>query len=383
MDVIIIGGGILGVSLAFHASRAGLCPLVVERGEPGGGTTSASFAWANASTKTGDAAYHRLNVAGMAGFRALAEEFGAEVLGIDPAGALQVVARSDGPGYRAMLRDHQVLGGFGYRAELLDHAALRALAPELRLAGDAEALHLPDDLIIDAPRFTRFLAGQVTAGGGRIVRAEALRLLADDTGRVQGVETSAGAFHAPVVVTAAGKDTGALLAQLTGHAPLEAQFPLREVPGLLLTTPPLPALGLSHLVYTSTTQELHFLPLAGGRIRIGSDDIDALIWEDRSEAAMAEGGRALLERARAFLPGLNGVEVADCHLAVGIRPYPEDGRAIVDLFPGADGLFTIATHSGITLAPVIGQLVARWIASGARPEALAPYALTRFAGFRG
>ena len=381
-DLIIIGGGIIGVSLAFHASRAGVHPLLLEARELAGGTTSASFAWANASTKTNDEGYHRLNVAGMAGYDALAREFGEAALGIRRAGALQVVSRAERAGYQAMQREARILAGFGYRAELLSHGALGAKAPGLRLAEDAEALYLPDDMIIDAPHFTRFLASQVTRNGGRILHARAQSLRADDAGRVQGVESSAGSFNAPCVVTCAGKDSGTLLATLTGHAPLASQFPLREVPGLLATTPPMPALALDHLLYTSTKQELHMLRLGDGRIRIGSDDIDALIWDDRSPGAMAAGGRALLARAAGFLPDLAGVDVGDCHLAIGIRPYPEDGQPIIDQFPGASGLFTIATHSGITLAPIIGALVAQWIASGARPEALAPYGLSRFSGFR-
>ncbi len=381
-DLIIIGGGIIGVSLAFHACRAGLRPVLLEQGELAGGTTGASFAWANASTKTGDAAYHRLNVAGMARYDALAGEFGGAALGVRRAGALQIVSRADSAGYQAMVRDGRILAGFGYRAERLMHDALRAKAPELRLAEDSEALYLADDMIIDAPRFTRFLARQVAENGGRILHGQALALLADDEGVVGGVESDIGRFHAPMVVVAAGKDSGALLARLTGHAPLARQFPLRQVPGLLLTTPPLPEAALRHLVYTSTTRELHFLPLGDGRIRIGSDDIDALIWEDRSPEAQARAGHALLERGAQYLPGLGDINVGDCQTAIGIRPYPEDGHSIIGPFPGTSGLFIIATHSGITLAPVIGALVAQWIASGTRPDLLAPYGLERFSGFR-
>ncbi len=381
-DLIIIGGGIIGLSLAFFAVRAGKSVRLIEAEALGAGTTSASFAWANASTKTTDVPYHRLNAAGLALYRTLAREFGQSALGINPTGALQIVRQSDPAGYQAMLRDAEILTGFGYGAELLSHDALRTIAPELHLAKDAEALHLKDDLVVDAPGFTRFLGEQIVQAGGHIQFARALTLLADDAGQIEGIETTAGVFHAPNVVTAVGKDTGALLAQLTGHAPLARQFPLREVPGLLLTTPPLPRLAPRHLVYTSTRDELHFLPLADGRIRLGSDDIDAMIWEDRSDATMQKAGNALLGRGNAFLPGLiHAVRVEDCDLAVGIRPYPEDGKSIIDQFPGATGLFTIATHSGITLAPVLGHLMSQWLTSGGRPDALAPFALSRFSGF--
>lgn len=90
----------------------------------------------------------------------------------------------------------------------------------------------------------------------------------------------------------------------------------------------------------------------------------------------------MLERAARFLPGLaDQVDIAACALAVGIRPYPEDGHSLIGALPGTRGLYVIATHSGITLAPVIGEYVARWISTGDQPAALKPYGLSRFAGF--
>ena len=49
--------------------------------------------------------------------------------------------------------------------------------------------------------------------------------------------------------------------------------------------------------------------------------------------------------------------------------------------PGSDGLFVIATHSGVTLSPAVGRLMAELVAEGRTPEALAPFALERFQGF--
>ncbi len=101
-DVIIVGGGIIGCTTAHFLTRAGLRVALLEKGALAQGATGNSFAWANASTKTGDEIYHRLNAAGVAGYEALAAEFGAERLGIYQTGALQVVGRSDATGFRAM-----------------------------------------------------------------------------------------------------------------------------------------------------------------------------------------------------------------------------------------------------------------------------------------
>ena len=64
-----------------------------------------------------------------------------------------------------------------------------------------------------------------------------------------------------------------------------------------------------------------------------------------------------------------------------MRPYPQDGKTLAGPLPGADGLFVIATHSGVTLSPAIGKLMAELIAEGRTPDALAPFSLSRFQAF--
>ncbi len=382
-DAIIVGGGILGCTAAFFLTRAGKRVCLVERGALAEGTTGNSFAWANASTKTQDAAYHRLNAAGVTAYRVLAEEFGADALGICATGALQIVSRADAAGFRAAGDDFAKLRAFGYPCSWLDAEGLRAETQGLALPCDSEALLLPADLVIDAPRFARAMAERARAAGAVIHENRAATdLLADDTGIVQGLATVNGDIRAPHVLLAAGAETGPLLAQLTGYDGFASRFPLREVPGLLLTTPPLDPNPVKRITYTSTTNELHLLTTPEGGLRIGSDDIDGAIWEDRSTQAQRRGGEALLDRAAKMIPDLRDrVNLDDCTLQIGIRPYPEDGKAIAGPLPGAIGVTVLATHSGITLAPALAAHLPALL-NGETPQELAPFSLTRFPGFQ-
>ncbi|MDU8929861.1 FAD-dependent oxidoreductase [Alisedimentitalea sp. MJ-SS2] len=381
-EIIIIGGGIIGCSIAYALTRAGLRATLLEQGTLAEGTTGNSFAWANASSKTTNAAYHRLNAAGVAGYQALIAEYGAEQIGIRQTGALQVVSRSDAAGFRAMQDDFAALTRFGYPCEWLDGAALQAETPALSLPADAEALLLPSDMVVDAPKAARTFAELARLAGANIrENCPAQALIADDDGAIQGVETSNGSIHAANVILAAGADTGSLLAQLTGFDGFSTRFPLRQVPGLLLTTPPIAPNPLTRVIYGSTTNELHMLPAPNGGIRIGSDDVDGIIWEDRSPSAMQRGGTALLKRAAQVIPDLpTRVRLEDCHLQIGVRPYPEDGLTIAGPLPGSDGLIIVATHSGITLAPAIAAHMVDLVKTGAAPG-LTGYGLSRFPGF--
>ena len=75
-EIIVVGAGVLGTSVAYRLARAGAKVTVLEATRVGGGTSGISFAWTNANNKT-PRAYFDLNVAGMRAHAALKDEFGA------------------------------------------------------------------------------------------------------------------------------------------------------------------------------------------------------------------------------------------------------------------------------------------------------------------
>lgn len=382
-DAIIVGGGIIGCTTAFYLARKGKKVAVVERNNLGSGTTANNFSWINGSTKVSDEGYHRLNAFGVDIYEDLAEEFGVEQLGLRPTGALGIVQKSAHSDYSAMREQARLLQGFGYAAEWLDLAQLRLKEPALNIPDDAEGLHTPTDKIIDAKCFVRFLADQIIEMNGEIFeKCTAQEIVADDDGVVNGLITAGGAMECTNLIIATGPDTPEVLSELTGYDGFAMRFPVRKVPGLLLTTPPVDAGVLQHLIYMDGSEELHILPDFNGGLRIGSDDIDGLVIEDQSPKNLRKCGIELLRRAQIVLPGfISESLIDDCKLAIGVRAYPEDGKTIVGAMPGSDGLYVIATHSGITLAPAIGSLLAKGICEGNMPEKLLPFSLDRLEGF--
>jgi glycine/D-amino acid oxidase-like deaminating enzyme len=357
-DVVVVGGGIVGSASAFCLGRRGLTVALVERDRIGGGTTGSSFAWINATSKVADEAYHRLNAMGAALYRELAVEFGEAA---------------------------ERLRRYGYPNCILGARELAAIEPHIPFDDDAEALFAMADNWLDTPHFVRFLAGELRSMSSVVLEGCAAKeLRMTDDGTITGVVTAQGTLSAPKVLVTAGPDTPEVLSALTGYDAFATRFPITRVPGLLVTTPSTaPSQLLRHILYVdSPVDALHLRPAANGGLQLGADDTDGMVADDPSPERMKEAATKLLQRAKALIPGFVGEAcLDDCKLAIGIRAYPQDGKTLAGALPGAEGLYLIATHSGVTLAPVLGRLMAETIVDGLVPEPLQPFSLERFPGF--
>ncbi len=383
-DVVVVGGGIVGCTSAFYLARKGLKVALVEKASIGCGTTSNSFAWVNATAKVFNETYHRLNASGHQMYCDLMVEFGEENLGAQPMGALGVVRRSDTGGYAAAQEQARLLETYDYPYAWIGVRELRTMEPHIEFPDDAEAIFSMSDPYLDAPTFARFMVEQTKALGGTVLEnCAALQLEATDDGEVTGLTTDHGTLQAPHVLVTSGPETAEVLSTLTGYDGFAARFPMRKVPGLLVTTPSTaPHRLVRSVVYMSGAEEFHVQTEAGGGLRLGADDIDGRIAEDQSHKNLREAAIDLLRRTKRLIPGFVGEGCIDeCRLGVGVRPYPEDGMSLVGPLPGSKGLHLIATHSGVSLAPIVGSLMAESIVDGQLHERLEPFSLERFQAF--
>ncbi len=383
-DVIIVGGGIVGCTAAFYMARKGLKVALVEKDKLGGGTTSNSFAWVNATAKVFNEAYHRLNAAGHNMYCDLMVEFGEDNLGAMPMGALGVVLKSDNAGYAAAKEQARLLEQYDYPYAWVGQKELRTMEPHIQFPEDAEAIFSMSDPYIDAPTFARFMARQAAELGAEVMEeTEALELQATDEGIVTGLTTSSGDLSGPNVLVTAGPGAPEVLSALTGYDGFAARFPMRKVPGLLVTTPSTaPHRLVRSVVYMSGAVDFHAQTEMSGGLRLGADDTDGKIAEDQSPGNLRALALELLRRTKQIIPGFVGEAcIDDCRLGVGVRPYPEDGMSLVGELPGSTGLHVVATHSGVSLAPILGTLMADSVIDSELPEQLRPFSLERFQAF--
>jgi glycine/D-amino acid oxidase-like deaminating enzyme len=365
----VLGAGVVGATVAYRLSRAGLRVTVLEAQRPAALASRRSFAWINSSDKP-PRPYHDLNAAGVAEYGALAAELGGDWL--HRAGRLEWASE---PARRAALRDKVArLQTWDYAAELVTRAEAAAIAPGLRLPGDGDAeyaFYAEEGWVEAADLIARLLAGVEAAGGAVRYPAPAERL-ALAGGRVDGVAAAGTTYAADTVVDCTGVAAGALL------APHGLRLAQRRSPGLLIVTEAAPV-TLDRVVHAPG---VYLRPDGNGRLLIGSEEIDArladLAPDAPTPAPLDEPCQELLRRGRAVASGLAGVEIESTRLCW--RPMPADGLSAVGPVPALPGYYLALTHSGVTLAPVLGRLVADELATGRPAPPLAPFRPERLLG---
>lgn len=367
-DVAVVGGGVIGLTAAWRLAQRGLRVIVLERGDPGGGTSRVAAGMLAPISEAGlaEEPLLRLGVASAAVY----PEFVAELeraSGADPGytrcGALLVARDRDEA--EALDRELEIRKLLGLPVERLLPLRARelepALAPALRLALDVR-----DDHAIDPRRLTAALVRALGAEGGELrSRSEVSRLVVQE-GSVSGVELTDGSrVSAEHVVVAAGPWSG----ELEGLPP-EARVPVRPIKGQILRLHDPAGPGLLGRVLRMRPG--YVVPRGDGRYVIGGTQ------EERGfETTVTAGGVfEMLRDAIELVPGVSELVIDE--LSSGLRPGTPDNAPVIGAGAVA-GLHWATGHfrNGVLLAPVTAALVAASVCGESEPPPA--FAAARFA----
>ena len=357
----VVGAGIVGASVAYHLSKGGAEVVLIDRAEPGSGTTSTSFAWVNANNKL-PRNYFELNLAGMREHERLRGEIGGDWLHATG----NLIWAED----QESLEDRvERLRSWSYPAEMLPASTVNeklepgAVLPEVRIA------HFPEETWADAPALTRTLVQAAGRNGASTLVGSVVHGIEVGADGVRVSLENGDTVRADAVVNATGA-RGASVAKMVGR-----DLPLDVFPGLLVRVVA-PGEPLGHLFHTP---HINLRPDGPGYLLLHHETIDERLTGDfagTEDPLCAE----LLERGRRVLPALEGAEVVEARF--GMRPVPADGHSCVGGLSRLPGYYEAVTHSGVTLGPVVGRLLAQEILTGEVDPLIAPFRPDRFAGTR-
>ncbi|UGS34738.1 NAD(P)/FAD-dependent oxidoreductase [Capillimicrobium parvum] len=370
--VCVVGAGVVGACAALRLTQAGADVTVIDAGPPAGGTSATSFAWGGASHH-GLRDYLELHVDGLRAYRRLELEMDARAW-YGRTGCL--TWRSDPAAAGSLAAHLEDLGRRGYPASWLTPAAVtRDLEPDLRFAaGVGEVAFLPDEAHVAAVPMVRDVLGAARAGGAVVRTGARVREIALRGDAVAGVTLAGGeTIAADRVVVCGGRGSSEVVATAGGHLPLlDPDTPGSPALGLLVVTAPLPA-RVRRVLYAD---ELMVRPDGGARLMLHSDPHDAeLAAAPGTDPAPLAG--AVLGELRRHLDGAEHASVEATR--IGRRVLTPDHLPAVGWIGDAAGLYVAATHSGVSLAPVLGELIADEVARERPSPALDRFRPTRFA----
>lgn len=368
----VIGGGIIGASIAAHLMDAGADVIVFEKNTPGSGATQASLAWINPSTV--NTHYRDLRLESMAAWVKLDQRLR---LGVIWGGS---ISWTDKPDKEINLNKRiAALRNTAAEPTVLDARQIAEMCPYIAPGETRVGFYLPNDGHIDPVDVTQRLLSYAKMKGAQVIFPCAIESVSMVNGQVKGVKTSKGDFALDQLVVAAGTDTSAVLA-MAGFT-----MGMNSVPGLNVHTKPIA--HVTKMVYDfSSALEFKQMPngeavviYVGGppKLPVHEPVFSKAITAYPSQELANAHAKSLLSKAAVYWPGLANA-VPD-KIRVGFRPVPLDGLPVIGAVPGAKGVYVVATHSGVTLAPILGQFAAAEIMGGPRPDILAPYRPERFA----
>jgi len=350
-DVVIIGAGAIGASIAYHLGRRGVRDVVVlERDAVGAGSTSKAAGGIRVQFST--RVEIEFSLRGVEFFKRFEDEMGVPC-DFHQEGYLFVV--TDEPTLARFRTNVALQRSLGADVRVITPDDARALVPALNVDDVLAAVWGPTDGYASPNDVVQAYAARARAHGVRILEGTPVTGIRLESGRVAGVETPAGRIATRLVVNAAGP-----------WAPL-----VGRMAGLELPVDP----RRRHIFVTDAFEGVrHPLPLVTdcgsgfycrseqGAVLMSPGDIgESTAYEAQVDWSVLEGA---VEKAVRRIPALEGAQVR--HAWAGLRPLTPDGRAILDWAPGVEGLFLAVGFCGhgFQHSPAVGEVVASLLRDG-------------------
>ena len=375
-DVVVVGAGAVGCSVAYYLSKQGASVLLVEREAIGSGASAHATGFLSLlGSEFSDGESFEF---GLAAYR----EFSTLVPDLEAATGIDLMCQRR-PSLRLALDDEEVWTvqeSMSWQQKYIairwiDGKEVRWIEPRLTQHVKG-AVYEEESTQLDSYRLTLALAQAAEKHNARLLLRSVIGLIAEG-GRVLGVQTTGGDIRCDTVVLAAGT-WSALFEQTLGFP-----IPVRPLKGerllLRFDGPPLPVL-------ISSPKRGHMISRLDGLLSVGSTggrdyDMESLFWGEEFDRQPTEAARIeLLQRAIDVMPDLENAELVQ-QLA-GSRPLSPDRMPIIGPPPEWEGIVLATGHTtkGIHLGPLTGKLVAEYLASRSRetPRMMKPFLPDRF-----
>jgi glycine oxidase len=367
-DTIIIGGGVIACSIAYHLSKQGKRILLLEKNTIGAEASSAAAGMLGVQSEL-DSPNSLFDLAKKSRemFPSIASEI-RELTHIDIEliwnGQLKLAETDEH--VKELKRVGAWQSSIGEKAIWLEPSEVIDLEPCLSSTIKG-ALYFPNEGHVSAPQLTQGFAKAAASLGTKIREFCEVQTLLIQNETVQGVRTNSGDFYGESIVVATGAWGGKWLPEAINQDKL--YFPVKGEAFSVKTHVPF-------LKRTVFTNGCYIVPKKGGELIIGA----TMNSHTFDKTVSLEGISQLMNRVKTLLP-MVGTAALDRFWS-GIRPMTQDGYPYIGKHPDLNQLFFATGHSrnGILLSPITGKMMANLILGCRPPVELTDFRLTRNEG---
>jgi glycine/D-amino acid oxidase-like deaminating enzyme len=352
LRVVVAGAGIVGASIAYHLAKAGASVTVIDKQGPASHATGGTFAWINATWAKTPRSYHSLSQDSVASWGSLHQELD---LPVRWGGSLEWFDNE--PRQEKLAAQIAEQFEWGERARMVDAAELAELEPNVDFGGATRAGYSENDGTVDPVLATQKLLLAAEALGASIRYPCELADVSLQDGKLVAVKTSLGPIKADKLVLATGAQPDA------GLRFAETDIPQRSTPGIIVTSKPMPRC-LNRII---SAPGIHLHQRDDGRLVVGEqegapqDEGHMLRLAARpnhypNPIVAKQHAVRMFDVAKQFAPCTADAVVES--VRIGWRPLPVDGHPVLGASPARPDVYLAIMHSGVTLAPIVGQLAA-------------------------
>ncbi len=365
--IVVVGAGIVGSSIAYHLTKMGAEVTLIERDRPAAHASGRSFAWINASYPKKPYSYHHLSQLSLLAYHRLETEIDIDVRW---GGSLEWFTSQENQ--KMLVQEIEIQQGYGVPVQMISGEQAHELEPNVEFDKNASIAFSKLDGAVDAVGVVdKFLIKTISLGSKVLypVTYKSLKVVGN---KIVAVRTSVGEIETDQVVFACGVDTDELL---------KINVLKISRPGIILRTQPMKKVIDRVIVGPG----VHIHQQHDGKVVIGEQagvpisHLNRLAMKPESFPSAAfemQHGERILAIAQKFVPQLETIELEQ--VVIGWRPLPHDERPVVGHVKNIPGAYLATMHSGVTLAPIIGELVAMELLDGTETNLLTDFRPKRF-----
>ena len=368
-DIIVIGGGVIGTSIAYNLSKAGKKVTLIEKDDHARGASGSSDQLVLMQSKK-PGVHLALALESLKMYKTLEEELG-EPIHFRQLGGLILIENEDEMKLMEQFVERQRKTGLDVSIISLEEINKLQEGIAQDIIG---ATYSPMDAEVDPIALNVAFAKATKREGANIVLGTEVKDILVEDGKVTGVETDKGSYHAPLVINAAGV-WAPLLAQKVGF-----DAPIKPRRGQICITDEvdyfvhMPVLSAKYIMAKHNPDLLKDAPEVVSRLGIGlalsqSPKGNIMFGATREfvgydKGVTYEGISEVVKNAARYFPKLKDMSII--RTMGGMRPFTPDGLPLIGWTEGIEGFFMAAGHEGdgIALAPVTGRVVSDLILKG-------------------